>query len=77
MPSMHRLAHPPLPALTLRQLALPLDPPEALPFTTPPAPAITLTTQQVWSTLSPTAQAHLRQTMLRILQEVVHVAPEA
>ena len=77
MHSMHRLARSPLPTPTPRQLALPWDPPEALPSTTPPAPAITLTTQQVWTTLSPTAQAHLRQTMLRILQEVVHVAPES
>lgn len=77
MPSIPRLAHPPRPEPTPRQLALPLDPSEALPSTTPPAPAITLTTQQVWTTLSPTAQAQLRQTMLRILQEVVHVAPEA
>ena len=75
MPSRPRLAHPPRPAPTPRQLALPLGPPEALPSTTPPAPAITLTTQQVWTTLSPTAQ--LRQTILRILQEVVHGAPES
>jgi len=82
MPSRPRLARPPRPEPTPRQLALPLDPldpPEALPSTnpTPPAPALTLTTQQVWTTLSPTAQAQLRQTILRILQEVVHGAPES
>ncbi len=77
MPSLPRLAHPPRPEPTLRQLALPLDPPEALPSTTPPALAITLTPQQVWTTLSPTAQAQLRLTLLRILQEVVHGAPES
>jgi hypothetical protein len=55
-----------------------LDPPEALlatTFTTPPA--ITMTTQQIWASLSPTAQARLRQTVVRILQEVLHVAPES
>jgi hypothetical protein len=45
--------------------------------TTPTPPAIPLTPQQVWATLPPAAQAQLRQTMLRILQEVVHGAPES
>jgi hypothetical protein len=74
---MHRLARPPFPTPAVRQLILPLDAPEALaPTTRTAAPAITMTTQQIWATLSPTAQARLRQTVLRILQEVVHVALE-
>jgi hypothetical protein len=80
MPSLPRLAHLPHSEPTPRQLTLPLDPwdpPEALPSTTPTPPAIPLTPQQVWATLPPAAQAQLRQTMLRILQEVVHGAPES
>jgi hypothetical protein len=74
---MHKLARLPLSPPTPRQLPLPFDPPEALSSTTrTPAPALTMTVQQVWATLSPTAQAQLRQTVLRILQEVTHVAPE-
>ena len=75
---MHQLARPSLPPTTPRQLPLPLDPPEALlatTLTTPPA--ITMTTQQIWASLSPTAQARLRQTVVRILQEVLQVAPES
>lgn len=77
---MHKLARLPLPRPTPRQLTLPLllDPPEALaPTTRTPAPALTMTVQQIWATLSPTAQAQLRQTLLRILKEVLHVAPES
>jgi len=74
---MHRLARPPLPTPAPRQLTLPLAAPEALPSTTlTAAPAITMTPQQVWTTLSPTAQVRLRQTVLRVLLEVMHVAPE-
>jgi hypothetical protein len=75
---MHKLARLPLPPPTPRQLTLPLEPPEALPSPTlTPAPVLTLTVQQIWATLSPAAQALLRQTLLRILQEVMHVAPES
>jgi hypothetical protein len=74
---MRRLAHPPLCAPVPHQLTLPLDPPDVCPPPTPPAPVITLTTQQVWPTLSPTTQVLVRQTVLRILQEVVHGAPES
>jgi hypothetical protein len=75
---MPQLARPPLPVPPIRQLAVPLVPPdaEAPRSSTPAMPVIAITTQQVWTTRSPTAQAQLRQTVLRILQEVVHAAPE-
>ena len=37
----------------------------------PPAEAA-VPPERVWATLSPSLQAHLRQTLLRITQEVLH-----
>jgi hypothetical protein len=52
------------------QLVLPLPewqvPPPGLP---PDAPSLPL--PQLWTSLSPTLQAHVRQTLLRIIQEVL------
>src|SRR5262249_4057040 len=63
---------------TPRQVPLLVAPLEAsLSTTRTPAPALTMTPQQIWAPLSPTAQAQIRQTVLRILQEVGHVAPES
>jgi len=54
-----------------RQLALPLEPPRrgASP---PPRAVVPVTTRQVWASLGPAMQGHLRQVVLQIVQEVVH-----
>lgn len=51
------------------QLPLPLEAPLARP--TPSRPTITLTLRQVWASLSPSLQAQVRQTLLRVMQEIV------
>lgn len=61
---------PPTAPPTSRQLPLPLGltirPPVSLPTT-----AVDLATHQIWPSLSPAVQHHLRQTLRRILQEVM------
>ncbi len=50
-----------------QQLPLPLEPPPS--SSRPPRPTITITPRQVWLTLTPTLQAQLRQSLVRIIQE--------
>jgi hypothetical protein len=58
----------------LVQLPLPLSPPDVTP-TTPLVPGLgrVLVPQQVWTGLSPPDRARLQQTLIAVLQEVVHV----
>lgn len=50
-----------------QQLPLPLEPPPSHPR--PVHPTITITPRQVWVTLTPSLQAQLRQSLVRIIQE--------
>jgi len=61
----------PLPSARLGSHQLPL--PLGLPAPPPPAPTIrdVVGPQQVWPRLAATAQAHLRQTFVRVIQEVL------
>ena len=70
---MHRSPQPPprLPPQTSRQLPLPLAGAD-LPCASPPARTVAdITSHQVWPSLSPPLQSHLRRTLQRILQEVM------
>jgi hypothetical protein len=57
-------------APSLMQLPLPLTLPTARPHP-PPSAEVTTRPDQVWGTLSPEVQAQIRQTWLKVLQEVV------
>ncbi len=69
-------AHPPPPRPPGRQLPLPLAPPATRPAAPTSLPLVAVATPHVWRSLSPAAQAHLRQTLRQILEEVVHDGPE-
>ena len=59
------------PALVLRVSPQPRSVP--VPRSSPSIPdLVEVTPQQVWTTLTPTAQEQLRHTVLRVLQEVAH-----
>ena len=53
------------------QLDLPLPGQGCVPPHVPPAAPL-ITPQQLWATLSATTQAQARQTLLHILQEILH-----
>jgi hypothetical protein len=54
---------------------LPLPFPELPPPPHPPPEAPVLPPAQLWATLAPPLQARFRQTLLHLLQEVLHDAP--
>jgi hypothetical protein len=56
------------------QLSLPLQDQETVAARLPPLPP-PLLPQHVWRSLSPTTQAQVRATLLRILQEIPYDAP--
>jgi hypothetical protein len=58
------------------QLSLPLQDQETVAARRPPLPPPPLP-QHVWRRLSPTTQAQVRATLLRILQEIPYDAPPA
>ena len=60
----------------IRQLTLPW-PEEELPRPPILADGPCLPPQQVWASLSPTDQAQLRQTILRLIQEVLNDAAQS
>ncbi len=64
--------HQPTRRPTSHQLPLPLEPEPAPPPSWQPLPAITIQARQVWATLPPAMQTHVRQTLLTILQEALH-----
>jgi hypothetical protein len=62
---------PPPPAgLRGRQLPLPLGPPLASPPMLPRAPEVL--PQELWARLAPMLRRSVRQTFVRVLQEVLH-----
>ena len=67
----HEKPLPPSTQSTTRQLDLPRDhhPAPLPPYRPPVCP------QHIWRELSPTDQARVRQTLLQIMQEVIHDAP--
>ncbi len=68
---MNRPSPPARPLPCSRQLALPLEPP-ARGHPPPSLAMVSVTTRQVWAGLAPAMQGHLRQIVLRVVQEVVH-----
>jgi hypothetical protein len=54
-----------------QQLLLPLEWPEQPRPCLLPPDTIEVAPQQVWTTLAPLQQTHLRQTLIRIVQEVM------
>ncbi len=56
---------------TSQQLPLPLPPPNPAPLPLPSTLA-TLPSERIWASLSAPSQAHVRQTLLHILQEVLN-----
>ncbi len=70
-PPLHRPTSRP----TSQQLPLPLEPAGAPPPSWQQLPAITVQARQVWATLPPAMQTHVRQTLLAILQEALHDQP--
>ena len=50
-----------------QQLPLPLEPPPS--HSRPAHPTLTITPRQVWVSLTPSLQAQLRQSVVRIIQE--------
>jgi hypothetical protein len=68
---MDPLADPP----HLTQLTLPLDPPAAVTLSPPPLAEVVIRPPTLWRRLPPDRQAQVRQTFVRICQEVLDDAP--
>lgn len=68
---MDPLADPP----HLTQLPLPLDSPAVVTPSPPPLAEVVIRPQTLWRRLPPDDQARVRQTFLRICQEVLDDAP--
>lgn len=57
------------------QLPLPFDPPDAVIPSPPPLAEVVIRPRTLWRRLSPDHQAQVRQTFVRICQEVLDDAP--